>query len=67
MSGVVTEIDPIGAISQGVVTYDIKINFDVVDERVKPSMSVSAAIITDTKQNVLVVPNSAVKSKNGSS
>ena len=35
------------------------------DERVKPGMSVSAAIITDTKQDVLIVPNSAVKSQAG--
>jgi multidrug efflux pump subunit AcrA (membrane-fusion protein) len=30
-------------------------------------MSVSAAIITDVKSDVLLVPNSAVKSQNGSS
>jgi len=61
ISGEVAEIDSIGTVSQGVVTYDIKIVFDTQDERVKPSMSVSAAIITDAKQNVLLVPNSAIK------
>ncbi|OGI57528.1 hypothetical protein A3B85_01855 [Candidatus Nomurabacteria bacterium RIFCSPHIGHO2_02_FULL_37_13] len=63
ISGTVTEIDPIGVVSQGVVTYDVKIGFDMQDERVKPSMSVSAVIITDMKQNVLIVQNSAIKSK----
>lgn len=65
ITGEVAEIDSIGTIAQGVVTYGIKINFDTQDERVKPGMSVSAAIITDVRQDVLLVPNSAVKQKNG--
>ena len=64
ISGEVAEIDAIGAVSQGVVTYGVKIGFDTQDERVKTAMSVSAAIITDIKQNVLFVPNSAVKQQN---
>ena len=63
ISGMVADIDAIGSISQGVVTYIVKISFDTQDERVKPGMSVSAAIITDMKQEVLVIPNSAVKSQ----
>lgn len=62
ISGNVAEIDSVGTVSQGVVTYNVKIDFDTEDERVKPGMSVSSAIVTDVKQNVLVVPNSAVKS-----
>ncbi len=65
ISGVVADIDTVGTVSQGVVTYIVKTSFDVQDERVKPGMSVSAAIITDTKQDVLIVPNSAVKSQAG--
>jgi HlyD family secretion protein len=64
ISGKVTEIDSIGTVSQGVVSYSIKISFDIDDDRIKPGMSVSAAIITDTTQDVLVVPNSAVKNQN---
>ncbi len=67
MSGKVAEIDSTGMVSQGVVTYIVKVSFDTQDNRIKPAMSVSAAIITDIKQDVLVVPNSAVKSQNGSS
>lgn len=65
MTGVVAEVDSIGTVSQGVVTYIVKISFDTQDERVKPAMSVSAAIITDIKQDVLVVANSAIKSQAG--
>lgn len=67
ITGSVEEIDSIGAVAQGVVTYNVKISFDTEDTRIKPAMSVSAAIITDMKQDVLVVPNSAVKSARGES
>ena len=63
ITGEVAEIDAVGTVSQGVVTYSLKISFDTQDDRVKPGMSASAEIITDMAQNVLVVPNSAVKSQ----
>lgn len=63
LTGEVAEIDAVGTVSQGVVTYNVKIAFDTQDERVKSAMSVSAAIITDVKQNVLIVPNAAVKAQ----
>jgi len=62
ITGKVLEMDMLGTVSQGVVSYNVKIGFDTQDERVKPGMSVSAAIITDTKQDVLLVSNSAIKS-----
>jgi len=61
IAGLVAEIDTVGTQSQGVVTYNVKISFDTQDERVKAGMSVTANIITDVKQDVLVVPNSAIK------
>lgn len=61
ITGEVAEIDTVGTVTQGVVTYAVKIVFDTQDERVKPGMSISAAIITDVRQNALLVPNSAVK------
>lgn len=61
--GDVTEIDSIGTVSQGVVTYQVKVNFASGDDRVKPGMSVSASIITDSKPDVLVVPSGAIKTK----
>ncbi|MDD3101951.1 MAG: HlyD family efflux transporter periplasmic adaptor subunit [Patescibacteria group bacterium] len=61
ISGEVIETDAIGTVSQGVVTYNVKIGFDTQDERVKSGMSMSATIITDVKQDVLLIPNSAVK------
>ena len=65
ITGQVAEIDAVGAVSQGVVTYNVKIAFDTQDERVKSAMSVSAAIVIAAKPNVLLVSNSAVKSQGG--
>jgi len=62
IAGQVAEVDTIGTVSQGVVNYNIKISFGTQDVRIKPGMSVSASIITDTKQDIIIVPNAAVKS-----
>lgn len=61
ITGKVAEVDTLGAVTQGVVSYGVKIAFDVDDERIKPGMTVSASIILDSKQNILLVPLSAVK------
>lgn len=65
MTGEVAEIDTVGTVSSGVVSYSVKIAFDTSDDRVKPGMSVSAAIIMDSKTDVLMVPTSAVKTVGG--
>jgi HlyD family secretion protein len=63
VAGQVATIDPVGTVSQGVVTYNVQISFDTQDTRVKSGMSISAEIITNVKQDVLIVPNSAVKTQ----
>jgi len=60
ITGQVVEVDTVGTISQGVVSYTVKVGFDTQDDRIKPAMSVSAAIVTETKPDVLLVPNSAI-------
>lgn len=61
LEGEVAEIDIIGEVNQGVVTYNVKVAFESSDERIKPGMSVTATITTFVKENVLTVPNGAVK------
>lgn len=63
VSGKVEKIDSLGTIAQGVVNYNATIGFDTLDKRLKPGMSVSASIITGVKQDVIIVPNSAVKTQ----
>lgn len=67
LSGHVVEIDTAGTVSQGVVSYKVKVSFDTQDERVKPGMTVNASIITGVRQNVLTVPSNALKVQNGTS
>ncbi len=66
ITGQVAQVDSIGTVSQGVVSYGVKISFDTDDDQIKPGMSVSASIITDSKQDILTVANSAIKISNGS-
>lgn len=61
VAGAVATIDAIGTVSQGVVSYSVTIAFDTQDDRIKPGMSISASIITSVKQDILMVPNSAIK------
>ncbi|HLP86528.1 MAG TPA: efflux RND transporter periplasmic adaptor subunit [Candidatus Paceibacterota bacterium] len=67
ITGEVIEIDSLGTVSSGVVTYGVKISFNENDARVKPGMSVNVEIITDSKENILTAPSSAVKTRNGAS
>ena len=67
LTGKVATIDTVGTVSSGVVNYTATISFDASDPRVKPGMSVSASIITNTALDVLTIPSSAIKSStNGS-
>jgi len=61
INGEIAEIDASGEVSQGVVSYGIKIIFDNQDEKIKPGMSVNAEIIIKSKENVIIIPLGAVK------
>lgn len=66
LTGIVSEIDSLGSVAQGVVSYAVKIILDSIDSRIKPGMTVSAAIVTDVETDAVMIPNGAVKSNNGS-
>ncbi len=63
ISGKVEKMDSLGTLSSGVVTYNVTIDFDTLDPRIRPEMSVSASIITKVENDVITVPNSAIKSQ----
>lgn len=67
IKGEVIDVDLIGTVSQGVVNYNVKIKLLENNEKIRPGMSVDAVITVDSKENVLVVPLSAVKTSNGES
>jgi HlyD family secretion protein len=61
VTGTVVEINTLGTVTSGVVTYKVKVAFSADDPRVLPNMSVSVDILSDTKDDVLYVPNQAIK------
>lgn len=63
ITGEVVEIDVLGSVSQGIVSYNVKIVFDTEDERIRSGMSVIANIITDSRQKTLIIPISAVETR----
>ena len=62
LTGKIEKIDTVGTVTSGVVSYPTTIDFDSIDSRVRPGMSMSAEITTSVLQDVLTVPSSAVKS-----
>lgn len=63
LTGKVVQIDTLGTVSQGVVSYNVQVALDVINPDVKPGMSDTVSIITNAKQDVLLVPSEAVKSQ----
>jgi multidrug efflux pump subunit AcrA (membrane-fusion protein) len=66
-TGKVISIDTIGAVSSGVTTYPAIIKLDTDSSDIFSNMSAQANIITDTKADVLLVPNSSVTKQNNTS
>lgn len=64
-SGKVIEIDPAETVIAGVVYYKAKVSLDSQGCKVeiKPGMTASVDIITDQRENVLVVPSRAIIEK----
>jgi HlyD family secretion protein len=59
-SGEVTEIGMIGTVSSGVVNFPVTVHITDADEDIRPGMTASVTIITDERQDVLIVPNKAI-------
>jgi membrane fusion protein, macrolide-specific efflux system len=66
-TGKVAIVDTNGSTSSNVTTYPATIVFDNAPEVVYPNMAVDAKIITNVKDNVILVPSAAVSGTNGES
>lgn len=64
-TGKIAGINKLGTVSSGVTNYPATIEFDSSSDQILPSMSVSASIITDVKNDVITVPSTAVQSQGG--
>lgn len=65
MTGKVTALDPVATIQQGVPVYGVDVRIDRADPAVRPGMSGTANVLIASKQDVLVVPNLAIRSQGG--
>jgi len=63
-TGSVTSIDPAAQTSNNVTTYNAYISLDTTDSAIKLGMSANVKINLGKKDNVLIVPNIAVRSGN---
>ena len=63
-TGEVTEVARVGADGEGVVNFTVTIELLDADEDVKPGMTAAVNIITSRLEDVLLVPNRAVRLKN---
>jgi len=59
--GEVRRIDQVGTLNQGVVVYSVYLVINDADEKILPAMTVSVDIELERKEDILVVPNKAVK------
>jgi len=61
-SGKITSIAPSAKVQQGVVNYPVSISLEQV-QGVKDQMTASAQIVTQQRNNVLLVPNRAIRTQ----
>lgn len=64
-AGKVATVDNIGAVTSGVTNYKVLITFDSEAPGVLPNMAASAKIITNVKNDVVLVPSAAVQTTGG--
>lgn len=64
-TGRIISIDTVGVVNSGVTSYPATIVFDTKPSEVLPNMAATASIITNSKDDVLTVPSTAVKTQNG--
>ncbi len=61
--GKVISIDPAQELIEGVVYYKVIIGFEETPEGIKPGMTADVTIKTDSRENVLIVPETAIQKK----
>lgn len=65
-TGKVVHIDTLGTVTQGIVTYNVDISLDNLEgSGIMPDMTVNTSIIIAKKDDVLLAPNSAIKTVKG--
>ncbi len=61
MTGTVTAIAPVASVASGVALYPVTVQLTEIVTGVRPAMTVDVAIITENLENVLYLPQRAVR------
>jgi HlyD family secretion protein len=64
-NGSVVEVPFVGDTSQDIVTYKVVVEITDPDENIRPGITASAKIVTNSVPNALLVPNRALRISNG--
>lgn len=63
--GKVTEVAPVGTSDLGVVDFTVTVELSDEDENIKPGMTAAVNVVVENLEDVLLVPNRAVRFKDG--
>jgi HlyD family secretion protein len=63
--GKVIEVSQVGTVAQGVVNFTVTIELTTPDGQVRPAMTAAVNLITDELKDVALVPNRAVRLREG--
>jgi multidrug efflux pump subunit AcrA (membrane-fusion protein) len=63
--GNVISIDPAEQLIDGVIYYKVKISFENIIDQAKPGMTADLVIKTDSRENVLIIPEDAIQEEDG--
>ena len=61
IEGEVTAIKSIGTVSGGIVTYEVRVEIVPTEVPIRPDMTASATVVVEEKENVLLIPNRAIR------
>lgn len=65
LRGRVSYISPVATITQGVVNYPVIVEIENPDPAVRPGMTAGVSIIVEQREEVLLIPNRAVRAAGG--
>jgi HlyD family secretion protein len=65
IEGEVTAIKSIGTVSGGIITYEVRVEIAPIEVPIRPDMTASATVVIEEKENVLLVPNRAIRYEEG--
>jgi membrane fusion protein, macrolide-specific efflux system len=63
-TGKVVSVDTVGSVSSGVTTYPAVIRLDTASDSILSNMGATATIISQAKDDVLIVPSSSIQKQN---